>query len=229
MFEKVNWKGECEMREEYKIAFEKAKDVLSRINYDGTDMVKSSDVIKAVSEMTGMQIRLIVVDFKKFKSNKRFHITEYYAALQLYKTKECNGVGIFVNSTRDPKMQRFALVHALGRIATGMLDDVPVIGTDPELKELSGKKASGKCRLLVHIDMDIDSISEEYLDNTEYDFMIKEQAANIFALLVLIPPQTVLEQMQKNDSIEEISRFFGVDDEAVISRVELGLLYSTES
>ena len=214
------------MREEYKIAFEKAKEVLSRINYDGADMVKSSDVLRAVSEMTGMQIRLNVIDFKKFKNNKKLDPTGYYAALQLYEKEGCKGARIFVNSTRDPKMQRFALAHSLGRVATGMLDDIPVSKIEPESNKHSGKKTNRKCRLLVHVDMNIDSTSEEYLDNTEYDFMIKEQAANIFALLVLIPFQTVLEQMRKNDSIEEISRFFGVDYEAIVSRIALSEMAS---
>ena len=107
-----------------------------------------------------------------------------------------------------------------------MLDDIPVSKIEPESNKHSGKKTNRKCRLLVHVDMNIDSTSEEYLDNTEYDFMIKEQAANIFALLVLIPFQTVLEQMRKNDSIEEISRFFGVDYEAIVSRIALSEMAS---
>ena len=226
MLKKGNRKGEREMREEYKIAFEKAKEVLSCINYDGTDMVKSSDVLRAVSEMTGRQIRLSVIDFKKLKNNKKLDATWYYAALQLYETEKCKGARILVNSTCHPKMQRFGLIHALGRIATEMLDDIPVF--KEEQSESTSEKTNGKCRLLVHVDMDIDSISEEYIDNTEYDFMIKEQAANIFALLVLIPPKTILEQMRKNDSIEEISRFFGVDYEAIISRMKLSLLYLAE-
>ena len=80
--------------------------------------------------------------------------------------------------------------------------------------------AHDKYVLSTHIDYKITSITKECYDSDKY--LLKEQLANIFALRVLMPSEQFYNVTQKFNDISKVSEFFGVTDDAVMSRMMIG-------
>ena len=110
---------------------------------------------------------------------------------------------IFLNERETPEMVRFSLVHELGHLMTIDWDSLD------------------EYHISTHIDMDITSIPQELLDNPEFEFLAEEQKANIFALMVLIPYDSLMRALSKYNSLAGVAKFFGVEKSAVISRLML--------
>ena len=194
------------MREEFLVAYEKANLILSKLNLNSNrhEMMRTADIIDAVEEELGLDIKFTTLDFKKLnkgKKNQTFNLDSFGAAMCV--SAEEKQAIILLNEKETPEMKRFSLVHELGHL---MIQD---------LSEFSGYRVS------THIDMDITSIPEEFLDKKGFEFLVEEQQANIFALLVLVPYELLKKAAKEYDSFEDIAKAFGVEKNAIISRMEL--------
>lgn len=198
----MHWK----MRKEFIIAFEKAKEILSKIKYypEQEEMMRTADIIEAVEKQLGIDVKFTTYDFKDLFNSERetSNMVDTFGAAMCYNKKEKSAV-ILLNEKETPAMRRFSLVHELGHLMISNLDVVE------------------GCKVSTHIDMDITSIPDEVLDRKEYDFLIEEQQANIFALLVLIPSNMFARVIDTTTSMEEAADFFGVSKKAIRSRLEL--------
>ena len=194
------------MRDEFKIAYEKANIILSKLNINSCrhEMMRTADIIDAVEEELGLDIKFTTLDFKKLDkgTHGRIFNVELFGAAMCASAKEKQAI-ILLNEKETPEMQRFSLVHELGHL---MIQD---------LSEFSGYKVS------THIDMDITSIPNEILDRKGFEFLVEEQQANIFALLVLIPYELLKKVAKEHDSFDGMAKALGVEKNAIISRMEL--------
>ncbi|MBE6534811.1 MAG: ImmA/IrrE family metallo-endopeptidase [Ruminococcaceae bacterium] len=195
------------MREEFKIAYEKADEVLARIGYKRQEMISTSTVINAVEEMLGVDVKFTDFDFKKLSKNCKVDFDDYGAAMCVSGDEGARKAVILLNERETPEMKRFSLVHELGHLMT------------------QNYVNNGGYQVSTHIDMDITSIPDEILDQQSNKFLIDEQVANIFALLVLIPYDMLCtalgEVAKKKKTIEEVADFFGVEISALFSRLKL--------
>lgn len=192
------------MRKEFEIAYIKADEVLKSINFSDKEMVRTASIIDAVENALGIDVKFTDYDFNKIGTKNRImDVSNCGAAMCVYEQDEKKYAIILVNEKENTKMKRFSLVHELGHLMTQPLD------------------LSKNYQVSTHIDMDITSIPEYVLDKTENKFLIDEQVANIFALLVLIPYDSLINAMSKFDSLEDIANHFGVEKDAVISRLRL--------
>ena len=201
----MHWK----MREEYKIAYNKAAEVLENINYKENykenGMIRTASVIDAVEELTGIDVKFAEYDFSKLTDKKKkVNVEHYGAAMCVSENDNAKTATIFLNNKATAKMQRFSLIHELGHLIT----DVNTVSI-------------GKYKISAHIDMDITTIPEKILNDKKYAFLIDEQIANIFALLVLIPYDLLCEEAPKYNKFEDLADAFGVETNAIISRMIL--------
>ena len=189
----------------YEDAYAKANEVLSMIDYRYGQMISISDILKTVEKITQIDIKFSEFDFSKLGNEKmRNVLSQCGAAMYISPENTANREArILLNSKETPEMQRFSLVHEMGHILLQNMQRVD-----------DGYLVSA------HINMDITSIPEDRISNNE--LLVAEQAANIFALLVLIPYDALLKALKRYDSLEEVAKLFGVEKDAVISRIMLG-------
>lgn len=200
------------MREEFKEAYRKAKliaDKLQQHPENLCEMIRTADIIDAVEKHLDIDIKFTTFDFSQFstakKNRKGLSLETFGAAMCTEKDSDGKKhATILLNQKENAEMQRFSLVHELGHL---MMQDST---------NIDGYKIS------THIDMDITSIPNEVLDKHENAFLIEEQQANIFALLVLLPYDALKKQLEIKDSIESVAKFFGVERSAIVSRMALG-------
>lgn len=202
------WNGGKEMYWEmprFEIARQKAAEVLSKLHYNPAEMIRTNDIIKAVEEMLDVDVRFSKYDFSQLAggAGKASSIADCGAMMFVSQEDGKRRASVLLNERETPEMVRFSLVHELGHLMT----------MDWERLE--------DCHISTHIDMDITSIPEAALQDPNLDFLVEEQIANIFALLVLIPYNSLIGALSKYDSTEEVANFFGVERSAVISRLML--------
>lgn len=189
----------------FELAYQKAYEVLDSMSHQFKMVVSTTDVLKTVEKLKNIDIKYAEFDFAKLdddSSKERY--SRYGAAMYVSPEGENREAQILLNSRETIEMQRFSLVHELGHL---MLDNM--------YQNDDGFLFS------THIDMDITSISDSDMEGN--DFLIGEQAANIFALLVLIPDALLLKAIKIYDSLDEIAKAFGVEKSAVVSRIMLGI------
>lgn len=192
------------MRKDFEIAYAKADEVLAKIRYSSKEMIRTASIIDAVEEILHIDVKFTEYDFSRIPTkNKSIDISNFGAAMCVSDHDGKTYATILLNEKETSKMQRFSLVHELGHLMT------------------QPSEAFKEYQVSTHIDMDITSIPDEVLNATENKFLINEQVANIFALLVLIPFDMLLKAMTKYDSLDKIAEFFGVEKNAVISRLRL--------
>ncbi len=191
------------MREEFKIAYEKADEVLSKINFNYSERIRTASIIDAVESILNIDVRFADYDFRKLSKNIGADWNDYGAAMCVSGRENDRRAIIVLNNKETAEMKRFSLVHELGHLMT------------QEQSVSTGYQVS------THIDMNITSIPDEILDREENQFLLNEQFANIFALLVLIPERALLAALEKFDNIEEMADFFGVERVALVSRIKL--------
>ncbi len=193
------------MREEFKIAYREADKILKKIKCSFGKSININDIIKAVEEKTQTKIIFREFDFGNLSVSidEGVDFTRYGAAMCVSEESGSNVARIMLNSRETQAKQRFSLVHELGHLVSNNMED------------------SEDFLFSTHIDMDITSIADE--DLKDDPFLVGEQTANIFALLVLIPYDLLVTAMKRYDSLEDIAQMFGVEKEAVISRLMLGV------
>lgn len=192
------------MRPEFKLARECAKEVLKNIEYQYGSLVPTADIMGTVEKMTNVDVKFREIDFAKFDDEDTGgHFSRYGAAMYVSPGEEKREARILLNQRETAEMQRFSLVHELGHL---MLNNM--------------HRSENGFLFSSHIDMDITSIPEDRL-NDEDQFLVGEQAANIFALLVLIPYDALIFAFKKYTSLDDIAKVFGVEKDAVVSRIML--------
>lgn len=193
------------MREEFKIAYKKAQEVLEKISCRRDEMVRTASVIEAVEEILGIRVKFTEYNFEKLSNNvsNKVDLSDYGAAMCISHKNEDTFALILLNERATTEMKRFSLVHELGHLITK-----PSIEAQPY-------------QVSTHINMNITTIPDSILDDEKYAFLIDEQVANIFALLVLIPYDMLVEAFDKYQTLEAVAQFFGVEKDALISRMIL--------
>lgn len=191
--------------EEFKIAYEKAELILSKMDYDPNKMIPTASIIDAVENELNVDVQFADYDFRKLTDNegKGLSYADYGAAMCIIKADDGHIARILLNNRETPEMKRFSLIHEMGHLITR-----------PSLSEQEFK-------ISTHIDMDITSIPDKVLKKKKYSFLIDEQIANIFALLVLIPYDMLVKALVRLDSFEKVAIFFGVEKNALVSRMWL--------
>ena len=190
------------MKPEFKCAYDAASQVLEKINCKFDSLVDTTTIMDAVESLTGYDIKFLTVDFSELSKKSGIDaLIQCGAALYAEESKKT--ALVMVNSQESIKMQRFSLVHELGHL---MLNNMYI--------------ADG-FEFSAHIDMDITSIPDELWQNNET--FKNEQLANVFALLVLIPDTSLLNALSKYDSLDDIAHVFGLEKDALVSRIQLGV------
>ncbi len=190
---------------QFELAYQKAYEVLETISFQFKMMVSTADVLKTVERLTNINIKYTDFDFAELdNADGKERFSRFGAAMYVSPEGDNREAQILLNSRETIEMQRFSLVHELGHL---MLNNM--------------QRMDKGFLFSTHIDMDITSISKEALKDD--DFAIGEQAANIFALLVLIPDELLVKALKNYDSLDDIAKAFGVEKSAVVSRVMLGI------
>ena len=100
----MHWK----MREEYKIAYDRAAEVLGKINYKENykenGMIRTASVIDAVEELTGIDVKFAEYDFSKLTDKKKkVNVEHYGAAMCVSENDNAKTATIFLNNKATAK------------------------------------------------------------------------------------------------------------------------------
>ena len=112
---------------------------------------------------------------------------------------------IVLNSAAAPWFQRFSLAQQVGHLVTLPPDVQP----DPDSYTVSTR-----------ISCDLAAISREEMERDRY--LLREQAANVFALRVLMPSGQFFRKVRELDSVGRTAQFYRLPAEAVVSRMMTG-------
>lgn len=159
----------------------------------------TDEVVKLVQKKTKYNIKVFSTDFSLLKIDG---LDDCGGLISVVKQK--NGVKrgearIYLNSKNNPEMMRFSLMHEIGHLVLFDIENL----------------SEGKTLVSAHINADITYLSEQVIGDNDY--LESEQAANIFALSILMPKE-LFEIAGKIYSVEKLANLFGVTKEAVLSR-----------
>lgn len=198
------------MLPEFKIAFEKARLVNEKLHCISERFVALPDIVDAVKELSGYDIRTSFLDFTTLQTadnnSNEDNLVLKQAGAMLGTIVQGNQkkAQIVVNEVKSAQQKRFATVHELGHLITSIPNYSYVIDND------------GAFTLSTQINADITFISEE--DCASSDFLKAEQVANIFALLVLIPDEITIQKMTA-EGPDALAEKYGVTPEMLYSRM----------
>ena len=198
------------MLPEFKIAYEKARLVNEKLHCVSERFVALPDIVDAVKELSGYDIRTSFLDFTTLQTadnnSNEDDLVLKQAGAMLGTIVQGNQkkAQIVVNEVKSAQQKRFATVHELGHLITSIPNYSYVIDND------------GAFTLSTQINADITFISEE--DCASSDFLKAEQVANIFALLVLIPDEITIQKMAA-EGPDALAEKYGVTPEMLYSRM----------
>lgn len=190
----------------------KVNDRIREINGSLDTFLELTILINCVKEVSGyFDIDVESLSFsevhKEHKTDKSLNEIEKAGAMS--STTEQDGqkkARIIVNSDYPPEMQRFSVAHELGHLITAI----------PNFTYVT--ENADKFTLSAHTNPDITYIKEEKYNNDNY--LLAEQVANVFALLVLIRDDIQIKDLT-NYGAKELGRRYGVTEEAIYSRLLL--------
>lgn len=188
--------------ERLKVAYDKSNEVLEELDYDVTKMVSTQDIIDIVERKVDCRILVSEISFSDVSEKLKDYGAMMWTELNSNGQRIAN---IVLNKDNDSEFQRFSLVHELGHLMTVNSDDLFV--------------EDEKYIVSTHIDYRVTNISKEEYENNE--FLLGEQYANVFALRILMPERIFFKKIKELDRISQVARFFGLTDEAVLSRIML--------
>lgn len=198
---------------EFNIAFEKAALIKSRLpkNDQGDAFVSLDDIVAAVKKVSGFsKISVNRQSFSALKLSDEFKRAGAMLSTMTHKDPDTQTeekiARIIINSDYNPSMQRFSVAHELGHLIT----EIPNY-TYEEIDD-------GKFTISTHVNADITYIPEKMCKENKY--LIAEQVANIFALLVLIPEDIRIRDL-KAQGIDELVEKYVVTEDAIYSRMLL--------
>ncbi len=184
-----------------KNAYDVSNDVLNELDI-GEEILSVKEAIAIVSKKLNCEISWAEASF----SNLSEEISEYGAMMKTEIDKNGNRTAtIVLNSDNNAAFRRFSLFHELGHLMT----------QNPQTLFAENKPYV----VSTHIDYKITSFTPSSYE--ENDFLFNEQQANVFALRVLMPWNTFKEKLIKLDSISKVAKYFGVTEDAVLSRIML--------
>ena len=187
------------MNEKFNIAIQKAKEVIQQLKYEGKDMVNTDKVKEIVEKLTGIKIHVASLSFSEANINYAFG-----AMMRVDSNKKTKEAFIILNKDTDAIFRRFSFVHELGHLITD---------------KYNFYENEKQYTISAHIKYDLSSLPD---DKCTDEYLINEQIANVFALLVLMPKNDFFKKVKELDSINETANFFGITSEAVLSRMQLG-------
>lgn len=196
------------LKERFSIAFEKANKVNREMRALNSNGVFTKDIERIVSKLTNTSISIRPMSFKRLPIDSEFLSNGEKTLGAMMSTSNIDGekkvAMIYINSDNDEIIQRFSIAHELGHLVT----EAPnyIVGDDFTLS--------------TQVNSDITFIDNETLE--ENDFLINEQIANIFALLVLIPDEITVGKIAQ-EGCTELAQKYKVTKEAIMSRMILGL------
>lgn len=200
-------------RPEYQAVFQKAEAVNSVIRAcrnTSAPFIRLDEIIFAVKKRTGFDaIQVLPSHFSKMPELREEYGQEarYLGGmLTTYSQNGIKGAQIYVNADLDKREQRFNIAHELGHLITEL----------PELRGLEHRDgvyivSTNSCADLTALPLD-----------TQDPYLIGEQAANIFALLVLIPRNILIRDLVDADT-RSLSLRYGVSEAAIYSRMLLSI------
>lgn len=171
-------------------------------------------IFDAVKELTGYyEILIYKRSLSKFLNIENMGIdcnTTTPGAMLSTRTSDGRKIAeIDLNIDMDANMQRFSAVHELGHLIN-------------ELPNFSYETADdGKSTISAHINQDITWLDDDAIG--DQDYLVFEQMANIFALLVLIRRDIKIKDIM-NGASKDLATRYGVTEDAVFSRVILSAM-----
>ncbi len=185
----------------FEIATIKANEVLEKLSINSDETVDTGCLVEVVEKLTNTKVYVKELDFNTIDTE-----CHYGAMMCVTENSDGKSALIILNSNQnvDARFRRFSLVHELGHLLTGKYN---VANSDNQFT------------LSTHIDYRFNHIEEEYDD----DYLLNEEIANIFALKVLLPSKTLFNKLAEGNDYRKIADFFGVSEEALISRMRLGI------
>lgn len=191
------------LRQQFQTAFDRARDI-NKILKSKNEYVWTDDIIETIKAYTNF-IDIIVLR----QSFSQTMETKYHQSFSLINTqmqldeqgKEEWSATILLNTDYEVVIQRFALVQALGQLATGNYD----------FMDNTQYQASN------YVDADIGKL----LNKTHKSNAIwAEELANIFAVLVLVPEKIKIDTLKETE-VEILAKKYGVPIEAIYSKLIL--------
>ncbi len=200
------------LKVEFKEAYDKAMEINDLIHARAkkdkfVELNEISRAIKRTTDIANIMFtqlsfsQFMPLEFVKACSMRKIDIVKNSETGEEEKTAY-----IAVNSDYDALTQRFAAAHEMGNL---LLTDCHNIYTDTY--------AAGKYAISQHVDADISTLLHR-IDESKY--LKAEYAANIFALLVLIPEELKIADVNDGKS-KYLAQDYGVSEEAVLSRLIL--------
>ena len=185
-------------RESYKIAEKKAQELLTEIS-PMLGMLDTDKVVALVQDKTKYKVKVYRADFSELGIDGIENLGGFISVIKKKESSSDGIAAIYLNSKNSPQMMRFSLMHEVGHLMTMDLEKLKV----------------GHALASPHISANIYYLNEEKIGNDK--FLEDEQAANIFALSILMPEDKFLTAC-KQFAIEDLAGIFGVTPEAVLSR-----------
>ena len=180
-------------------AEQKAQELLRELN-PSVGMIDTDQVVQLVQKRTNYDIKVRRGDFSRIGIDD---LSNFGGMISIIKksTHQSKGQAIIYLNTKksSPQMMRFSLMHEIGHLMTSNLETLE----------------QGKVYVSPQINADITYLNDAKIQNDE--FLEKEQAANIFALSILMPKEQ-FKIISKQCVISKIANIFGVTEEAVLSR-----------
>lgn len=207
------------MRNEFKSAVERANIINSMLKKRGIeedDFAPLDTIIECVQEIAGYsEIEVSRRAFSRILNTDNSGEPQPSGMGAMLSTstkfdepsgKTLKSALLVLNTDFPAEKQRFSLVHELGHLITGNTNFHYETPND------------GKFTISTHIHSDITYITEEECEKDEY--LVAEQTANIFALLVLIRKNLRIRDLTEN-GIRALTQKYGVTEDALFSRMLL--------
>ena len=200
------------LKVDFENAYKKASEIneVIRFNKRQGKFVELNEIARAIklsTDITNIMFtqlsfsQFMPLEFVEARSMRKIDIIQSSDTGEYEKTAY-----IAVNSDYDALTQRFAAAHEMGNL---LLTDTKNIYTEL-YKE-------GKYAISKHVDVDISSLLHRVHEN---EYLKAEYAANIFALLVLMPDELKIADIN-NGKAKYLAQDYGVSEEAVLSRLIL--------
>lgn len=187
-----------------KIAYERSDEIIRSVEYEADQMIDTNLILEHVRHVYCPIVEVYTMSFAKVQSGG-VPMQDCGAMMQIDFDTKPRAASIVLNSDLPPSFQRFSLLHQIGHLVTLP----PDAQLDPNNFHVS-----------THINYDLSRITEEELTSSYY--LLREQIANIFALRVLMPNEQFFQVMRQMGNIQSVATFFGVTEDAVISRMMIG-------
>lgn len=190
--------------EDLRIAYERSDEIVKNVMYAPDRMIDTSRILEYVQREYCREIEVYTTNFERIQSESG-SLQNCGAMTRIDFDSKPRAAYVVLNSNKPLPFQRFALMHQIGHLVTLP----PDVQLNPDNFYVSA-----------HISEDLTKISQKDLTGS-YD-LLREQIANIFALRVLMPTEQFYRVMRRLGDVQSAAAFFGLTEDAVISRMMIG-------